>query len=271
MNLKMRKDYALLIGKKFGDREILDIVKKYNGRQNIMYAICKCKCGSVDEIELSKLRAGRRRRCQACTEANRNLSTRVKNISYDRTRNGFVVSIERNGQKIVRRARTLDEAILIKKLLLEHFAKHGYFDTLKLNDSYCTREPKKKHNSHQRKDYSYLIGKTLRDGEIIHVDNAFDVEWRKRKVRLRDEQGRIKEIRLSSALTALKRPANKVYAVKSNTGVKNISYNAHSNRYNIGITRNGVTKAASAKTLEEAIKRKERILKEFEKEHVTNG
>lgn len=29
----MTKDYTLLIGKKFGDREILDIVKKQRGKE----------------------------------------------------------------------------------------------------------------------------------------------------------------------------------------------------------------------------------------------
>lgn len=95
MNLKMTKqNYALLIGKKFGDREILDIVKKQRGKENRTFAICKCKCGSIDEVNLSKLRAGQRQRCQSCTSANKNKSTGMKNISYDRARDTFNVVIE---------------------------------------------------------------------------------------------------------------------------------------------------------------------------------
>lgn len=149
-----KQNYELLIGKKFGDREILDIVKKQRGKENRTFAICKCKCGSIDEVNLSKLRAGQRQRCQSCTSANKNKSTGMKNISYDRARDTFNVVIERNGEKVFRRARTLDEAILTKKLLLEHFTKYGHFDTEKLNDSYYTRKQRHSFNKPHGKDYS---------------------------------------------------------------------------------------------------------------------
>ena len=70
-DLMTKQNYELLIGKKFGDREILDIVKKQRGKENRTFAICKCKCGSIDEVNLSKLRAGQRQRCQSCTSANK--------------------------------------------------------------------------------------------------------------------------------------------------------------------------------------------------------
>ena len=267
----MSKDYSLLIGKKFGDREVLDITRKHNGKWNAAFAICKCKCGSIDEVNLSKLRAGQRQRCRLCTSANKNKSTGVKNISYDRARDTFNVVIERNGEKVFRRAHTLDEAILTKKLLLEHFTKYGHFDTEKLNDSYDTRKQRHSINKHSGKDYSYLIGQTIGDCEIIHVDDSFDIEWRKRTVLLRDAYGHTKQIKLKSALTALKRQATKPHSLKSNTNVRNISYNKWTNRYYVGIIRNGVLKTGSSKDLEEAIKIKERILKEFEKESVVNG
>lgn len=271
MNLKMTKDYTLLIGKKFGDREILDIVKKQRGKENRTFAICKCKCGSIDEVNLSKLRAGQRQRCRLCTSLNKNKSTGMKNISYDRARDTFNVVIERNGEKVFRRTRTLDEAVLTKKLLLEHFTKYGHFDTEKLNDSYYTRKQRHSFNKPHGKDYSYLIGQIIGDHEIIHVNGSSDIEWRKRTVLLRDEYGHTKQIKLKSALTALKRQATKPHSLKSNTNIKNISYNKWTNRYYVGIIRNGVLKTGSSKDLEEAIKIKERILKEFEEENVSNG
>lgn len=266
-----KQNYELLIGKTFGDREILDIVKKQRGKENRTFAICKCKCGSIDEVNLSKLRAGQRQRCQSCTSLNKNKSTGVKNISYDRARDTFNVVIERNGEKVFRRARTLDEAILTKKLLLEHFTKYGHFDTKKLNDSYYTLKQRHSFNKPHGKDYSYLIGQTIGDCEIIHVNGSSDIEWRKRTVLLRDEYGHTKQIKLKNALTALKRQATKPHSLKSNTNIKNISYNKWTNRYYVGITRNGVLKTGSSKDLEEAIKIKERLLKEFEKENVNNG
>lgn len=268
-----KQNYELLIGQKFGDREILDIVKKQKGKENRTFAICKCKCGRVDDVDLSKLRAGRRQRCQSCADTSKNLSTGVKNISYDRFHDNFVVTIERNGQKVVRRMHSLDEAILTKKQLLKHFTKYGHFDIEKLNDSYYTREPKSKgkYSKHKGKDYSYLIGQKLGDCEIISVDDISDVEWSKRKVHLRDDYGYVKQINLKSALEALKRHTTNSNIMKSNTNIKNISYNKWLNHYQVQITRNGVTKTGTAKTLDEAIEVKGRILKEFEKESVVNG
>lgn len=81
MNLKMTKDYTLLLGKKFGDREVLDITRKYNGKWNAAFAICKCKCGSIDEIPMNQLKAGRRSRCPKCAEKKMKTSQLVLDIS----------------------------------------------------------------------------------------------------------------------------------------------------------------------------------------------
>lgn len=50
-----KQNYALLIGKKFGDREILDIVKKKRSGVFFRYAVCKCKCGRIHEVDLCNL------------------------------------------------------------------------------------------------------------------------------------------------------------------------------------------------------------------------
>lgn len=127
MILKMTKDYTLLIGKKFGDREVLDITRKYNGKWNAAFAICKCKCGSIDEIPMNQLKAGRRSRCPKCAENNENKSTGIRHISYDKANDDFIITIERNGQRITKHTRTLDEAILIKTQLLKSFREIWLF------------------------------------------------------------------------------------------------------------------------------------------------
>lgn len=268
-----KQNYELLIGKKFGDREILDIIKKHKRGRSKTYAVCKCKCGSIDDVPLSQLRAGKRLRCAKCADTNENKSTHMQNISYDRFNNNYVVTIARNLQKVVRRFRTLDEAILAKELLLEHFAKYGHFDTKKLNESYYTREPKpkSKHKPYKGKDYSYLIGQKLGNWEIVSVDALISSQRSQRNIRLRNERGNYKELRLKYALEALQQQSNKQIKVRSNTGIENISHRASINRYIVHVTRNSVKKTGYAKTLEEAIKIKERILKEFEKENITNG
>ena len=279
MNLKMTKqNYELLTGKKFGDREILDITKRHNGRWNETYAVCKCKCGSIDEVPLAQLRAGRQLRCHICAESIENKSTGVKNISYDRSKDRYVITLKRNNQNVIKHAHTMDEAILIKKQLLNHFETYGCFDVEKLKEEHATRKcsvtsrpTRAKKNTSKRKDYSYLIGQKLGNWEIISVSEPIKEKRRTRIVKLRHANNDVREVMLKNALRALQHDRSKPYQAESNTNIKNISYNKWLKYYQVQITRNGVLKTGSSKSLEEAIKIKERILKEFEKESVVNG
>lgn len=274
----MTKDYTLLIGKKFGDREVLDITRKYNGKWNAAFAICKCKCGSIDEIPMNQLKAGRRSRCPKCAEKNENKSTGIRHISYDKANDDFIITIERNGQRITKHTRTLDEAILIKTQLLNHFEKYGCFEVEKLKDEHATSKcsianVKKKYKKKRRvlNRYSHLIGQKLGDWEIIHVSEPIAKKRSQRVVQMRNSHDETREIMLKNALTALQRDRRKPYRTNTNTNIKNISYSKWLKRYQVHIIRNGVLKTGSSKDLEEAIKIKERILKEFEEENVNNG
>lgn len=274
----MSKDYSLLIGKKFGDREILDIVKKQKGKENRTFAICKCKCGSIDEIPMNQLKAGRRSRCPKCAEKNENKSTGIRHISYDKANDDFIITIERNGQRITKHTRTLDEAILIKTQLLNHFEKYGCFEVEKLKDEHATSKcsianVKKKYKKKRRvlNRYSHLIGQKLGDWEIIHVSEPIAKKRSQRVVQMRNSHDETREIMLKNALTALQRDRRKPYRTNTNTNIKNISYSKWLKRYQVHIIRNSVLKTGSSKDLEEAIKIKERILKEFEEENVNNG
>ena len=277
----MTKDYSHLIGEKFGDREILDITyKTYNHHGwKKAYAVCKCKCGSVDDVDISALIAGRHSQCSKCSKSNSNLSTRIPNISYDRSRDDYIVTIERKDQRVVNHTHTLDEAILIKELLLKHFDKYGRFDIEKLNDSYYTRKSKRKtkRKPHNTKDYSYLLGQKIGKWEIVDVDSSGEEKWSQRTIQMCNHHGDIKHIKLKHALRSLKNRANRenrvtrITRAQNSTGIENIYYRSDMNRYVVQITRNGVTKTGSSKDLEEAIKIKERILKKFEEENVNNG
>ena len=278
MILKMTKDYALLIGKKFGDREVLDITRKYNGKWNAAFAICKCKCGSIDEIPMNQLKAGRRSRCPKCAEKNENKSTGIRHISYDKANDDFIITIERHGQRIIKHTRTLDEAILIKTQLLNHFEKYGCFEVEKLKDEHATSKcsianvkKKSKKRGRALKDYSYLIGQKLGEWEIISVSEPITEKRSRRVVRMRSSHDETREIMLKNALTALQRDRRKPYRTNTNTNIKNMSYSKWLKRYQVHIIRNGVLKTGSSKDLEEAIKIKEKLLKEFEEENVNNG
>ena len=273
------KDYSYLIGQKFGDREVLKIIRKKIGSMNYPIATCKCKCGSVDDVYLSMLRSGKGLRCSKCAKANYNSSTGIPNISYDRANDNYAVTIERKDQRITRHVRTLDEAILVKESLLKHFNKYGRFEIEKLNDSYYTRSSKRKNNykPHKGKDYSYLLGKKIGDREIVSVDSPGEEKWNKRTIQLRNKYGHVKTIKLKSALGLLKNQEarlNRLFntdVVQSNTGIKNIIYRANMDRYAVQIIRNNVKKQGSTKTLEEAIALKEKFLKEFANEANPHG
>ena len=59
---------------------------------------------------------------------NENKSTGIRHISYDKANDDFIITIERNGQRITKHTRTLDEAILNKDAILNHFEKYGCFE-----------------------------------------------------------------------------------------------------------------------------------------------
>lgn len=267
----MTKDYTLLIGKKFGDREVLDITRKYNGKWNAAFAICKCKCGSIDEIPMNQLKAGRRSRCPKCAEKHENKSTGIRHISYDKANDDFIITIERNGQRIIKHTRTLDEALSIKKKLLETFDTYGRFDIGELRKDRSHKEISTRNSRKVNNSYSYVIGQKLGDWEIIHVSEPIAGKTRKRIAQLRDNADNVREVSLGSVLDALQRRRKRQYRIKSNTNIKNISYIKKYNHYLVQIARNGVQKTRVAKTLEEAIKIKEQILQEFETESVANG
>ena len=278
MNLKMTKqNYELLIGKKFGDREILDIVKKQRGKENRTFAICKCKCGSIDEVPISRLKHGMRLRCTRCTDAKENKSTGIRNISYDRTNDRFAVNITRNGQKITRYAHTLDEAILTKKLLLEHFEKCGRFDAKKLNESYYTCDPKKRNKPRRTKDYSHLIGQTFGDRKVVSIIKKNKYGFNMQRAICECKCGRVNEVEVSQLLSHKYRQkclycrANTTKpATRNKLGIRNISFDEHCRVYRVDVRRNHTSKRGVATTLSKAKALKEQFLKEFENEMNTH-
>lgn len=123
----MTNDYSQCIGKKFGDREILDIVKKQTGNQIHTFAVCKCKCGRVHEVYLSKLlRNYHAHACLYCVKADKiepNVQNKVgiRNISFSDSRQRYEVEIMRNGTRKRGVATTLSKAKALKEQFLKEF------------------------------------------------------------------------------------------------------------------------------------------------------
>lgn len=273
----MTKDYSDLIGKKFGDRTVLDVFKKKvelkTSSHMETYARCECKCGSIDEVPISRLKRGARLRCTRCVDAKENKSTGIRNISYDRFNDRFAIVIARNGQKIFRYTHTLDEALLTKQLLLEHFEKYGCFDIEKLNESYYTCEPKKCDKRRRTKDYSHLIGQTFGDRKILNIIKKNNYGCNVQYAICKCKCGREHEVEVSQLLSHKYRQkclycrANTTKpTVRNKLGIRNISFDEHCQVYRVDVRRNHKCKRGVATTLSKAKALKEQFLKEFENE-----
>ena len=122
----MTKDYTLMIGKTFGDREILSISKKrVNGRSKT-FANCKCKCGRTSDVQLSALLNDDCLYCRYCsseniTKPNVSNKTGIRHISFDVSRQQYAVEIMRKGVRKRGRTNTLTEAKALKEQFLSEF------------------------------------------------------------------------------------------------------------------------------------------------------
>lgn len=121
------KDYSHLIGQTVGDRDVLNITRKKTDRYEEPYAMCKCKCGRIDEIKLcSLLYDEHRQKCKNCANADRikpNIQnkTGIRNISFSDSRQRYEVEIMRNGTRKRGVATTLSKAKALKEQFLKEF------------------------------------------------------------------------------------------------------------------------------------------------------
>lgn len=127
----MTKDYSDLIGKKFGDREILDIIKKKRSGVFFRYAVCKCKCGRIHEVDLCNLQTdARAQKCRYCskadkTEPNSQNKLGIRNISFNSAKQKYEVDVKRNRIRKRGYASTLSKAKALKEQFLKEFEKES--------------------------------------------------------------------------------------------------------------------------------------------------
>lgn len=129
---RKHKDYSEYIGKRFGELTILSISEPIKEKNFVRYCNCKCSCGKETTPFLSSVLRGRTtscghvntdRRIASCIQNPNclitNKSTGIKNISFDRRRHYYVVTIVRNGVKYREYTYSLTEAIKIKERILQ--------------------------------------------------------------------------------------------------------------------------------------------------------
>ena len=120
------KDYSALIGKKFGDRTVLSIIKKQSGKSLTKHAVCECKCGRIHEVPLYNLIYGRAQKCQYCSRADvvqpdPSNKLGIRYIYFDYTKKLYIIQVRRNGVRKNGSARTLSKAKQIKEQFLKEF------------------------------------------------------------------------------------------------------------------------------------------------------
>lgn len=120
------------------------------------------------------------------------------------------------------------------------------------------------------KDYSHLIGQKLDDWQIISISKPLMSKSSKRYTQLRNSDGVTKEVSLHNIVKRLESNSDRPDCRATSTSIQNVSYSKWLNRYIVYMARNGIRKLGSSKNLEEAIKIKERFVREFEKESVAN-
>ena len=121
-----RNDYSYLIGQKIGDREILNVIRKKARGYSAPYAICKCKCGKVDEVVIPNLMSDRSQKCIYCSRADKieprsNNKLGIKYIYFDNATQRYAVDVRRRGKRKRGSASTLAKAKQIKAQFLQEF------------------------------------------------------------------------------------------------------------------------------------------------------
>lgn len=121
-----RNDYSYLIGQKIGDREILNVIRKKARGYSAPYAICKCKCGKVDEVVIPNLMSDRSQKCIYCSRADKiephsNNKLGIKYIYFDNATQRYAVDVRRRGKRKKGSASTLAKAKQIKAQFLQEF------------------------------------------------------------------------------------------------------------------------------------------------------
>ena len=136
------KDFDWVIGKSFGELTILSYTAPLKELRHQRKCICQCSCGKQVEKRLSRVLGDEVKSCghlrsQAGKEFSSNLDhkkayevrtskdkpmsnshTGIRNIAKAENGDGYRVYISRHGKHYRKRAKTLAEALLVKKELI---------------------------------------------------------------------------------------------------------------------------------------------------------
>lgn len=141
------KDFDWVIGKSFGELTILSYTAPLKELRHQRKCICQCSCGKQVEKRLSRILGDEVKSCghlrsQAGKEFSSNLDhkkayevrtskdkpmsnsqTGIRNIAKSENGDGYRVYLRRHGKHYHKRAKSLAEALIIKKELIRQTEK----------------------------------------------------------------------------------------------------------------------------------------------------
>ena len=260
---RKRKDYTQYIGQTFNELTILN-VKKEEGKSSIIWKFeCLCSCGEKVVKRANQVLSGRARSCGHLKKKD------YSNLIGQKFGELTILDISEPMTKLgsQRIATCICSCGREAKTLLPYVI-NGRTKTC----GFCTK-------SVRRKDYSYLIGQSI--GKLTILSHADDLKAAKEKDNYLCRCSCGKEVILpineivNGAITSCPECERKEKENEKNTstqqsgeslelGMRNIHWDEREERFVVAVKRGGKWFKARAKTLEQAIEKREQKLREAE-------
>lgn len=111
------KDFDWVIGKQVGELTILSYTPPLKELRHQRNCTCLCSCGKQVVKRLSRVLGEEVKSCK--DKAMSNSQTGIRNIAKAENGDGYRVYLRRHGKYYRKRAKTLAEALLVKKELIK--------------------------------------------------------------------------------------------------------------------------------------------------------
>ena len=259
---RKRKDYTQYIGQTFNELTILN-VKKEEGKSSIIWKFeCLCSCGEKVVKRANQVLSGRARSCGHLKKKD------YSNLIGQKFGELTILEISEPIKEL--NSRRISTCLCsCGRKVKSNFSAVINGQTKTCGD--CSRGVR----STRDKDCSYLIGKTIGELTILFRANVPEAEKHKEYYSCRCSCGNelvlpIEKITSGKIATCLE-CKNKVgkedsssLPSKNNLGIRNIHWDDKEERFVVAVKRAGKWFKARAKTLEEAIEKRDQKLKEAE-------
>jgi len=260
---RKRKDYTQYIGQTFNELTILN-VKKEEGKSSIIWKFeCLCSCGEKVVKRANQVLSGRARSCGHLKKKD------YSNLIGQKFGELTILEISEPIKEL--NSRRISTCLCsCGRKVKSNFSAVINGQTKTCGD--CSRGVR----STRDKDCSYLIGKTIGELTILFRANVPEAEKHKEYYSCRCSCGNelvlpVEKI-TSGKITTCLECKNKVdkedsssLPSKNNLGIRNIHWDDKEERFVVAVKRGGKWFKARAKTLEEAIEKRDQKLREAEK------